>query len=100
LAAAKAKTLLKAAAGHRLCALRLLLISTGLRRGEVLALTWADIDLAGGQLRLRRDLQRIKRELISGTPKTTRSVRTVSSPSGGSPHSPPTGRPSGTARSR
>lgn len=74
------KALLKAAHGHRLYALWLLLVSTGLRRGEALGLTWSDIDLAAGQLRVRRNLQRIKRELIFGTPKTTRSVRTVSLP--------------------
>jgi integrase len=78
--AAEAKMLLKAAHSHRLYALWLLLVSTGLRRGEVLGLTWADIDLANGQLRVRRNLQRIKRELIFGTPKTMRSVRTVSLP--------------------
>ncbi|MGW0553331.1 tyrosine-type recombinase/integrase [Streptomyces sp. NPDC002926] len=78
--AGEAKLLLKASRAHRLYALWLLLISTGLRRGEVLGLTWADVDLAAGQLRVRRNLQRIKRELIFGTPKTARSIRTVSLP--------------------
>ncbi|MDX2649078.1 tyrosine-type recombinase/integrase [Streptomyces sp. PA03-1a] len=78
--AAEAKMLLKAARDHRLYALWLLLVSTGLRRGEVLGLTWADVDLTNGQLRVRRNLQRIKRELIFGTPKTMRSVRTISLP--------------------
>ncbi|MFF7675625.1 site-specific integrase [Actinacidiphila glaucinigra] len=73
-------TLLKAARDHRLYALWLLLASTGLRRGEVLGLTWADVDPTNGQLRVRRNLRRIKRELIFGTPKTMRSVRTVSLP--------------------
>lgn len=35
---------------HRLYSLWLLLVSTGLRRGEVLALTWSDIDMANGRL--------------------------------------------------
>jgi integrase len=78
--AAEARLLLRAARDHRLYALWLLLVSTGLRRGEVLGLTWSDVDLAGGQLRVRRNLQRIKRELIFGTPKTARSIRTVSLP--------------------
>ncbi len=78
--AAEARILLKTARNHRLYALWLLLISTGLRRGEALALTWSDIDLAAGQLRVRRNLQRIKRELLFGTPKTARSLRTVSLP--------------------
>ncbi|MFE3016716.1 tyrosine-type recombinase/integrase [Streptomyces sp. NPDC059256] len=76
----EARLLLKTARSHRLYALWLLLISTGLRRGEVLGLTWADIDFAAGQMRVRRNLQRIRRELIFGTPKTTRSIRTVSLP--------------------
>ncbi|MFD7321391.1 tyrosine-type recombinase/integrase [Streptomyces sp. NPDC059875] len=78
--AGEARLLLKTARPHRLYALWLLLVSTGLRRGEVLGLTWADVDLAAGQLRVRRNLQRIKRELIFGTPKTARSIRTVSLP--------------------
>ncbi|MYS24683.1 Site-specific recombinase XerD [Streptomyces sp. DvalAA-14] len=78
----EAKMLLKTAKGHRLYALWLLLVSTGLRRGEVLALTWDDIDLDRGQLRVRRNLQRIKKELLFGTPKTARSLRTISLPQG------------------
>ncbi|WP_329280944.1 site-specific integrase [Streptomyces sp. NBC_00691] len=58
----------------------LLMVSTGLRRREVLALTWSDVDLGAGQLRVRRNLQRIKRELLFGTPTTARSIRTVSLP--------------------
>ncbi|CAM5468391.1 site-specific integrase [Streptomyces pilosus] len=78
--AGEVRLLLKVARPHRLYALWLLLISTGLRRGEVLSLTWSDIDLSAGTLRVRRNVQRIRRELIFGTPKTMRSVRTVSLP--------------------
>ncbi|MEU4061825.1 tyrosine-type recombinase/integrase [Streptomyces wedmorensis] len=78
--AGETRLLLRTARDHRLYALWLLMVSTGLRRGEVLALTWSDIDLSAGQLRVRRNLQRIKRELLFGTPKTTRSIRTVSLP--------------------
>ncbi len=78
--AGEVRLLLKVARPHRLYALWLLLISTGLRRGEVLGLTWSDIDLTAGTLRVRRNVQRIRRELIFGTPKTMRSVRTVSLP--------------------
>ncbi|MGW4931619.1 tyrosine-type recombinase/integrase [Streptomyces sp. NPDC004166] len=77
---AEVRILLKTARTHRLYALWLLLVSTGLRRGEALALTWSDIDLTNRQLRVRRNVQRIRRELLFGTPKTTRSIRTVSLP--------------------
>ncbi|WP_314416556.1 tyrosine-type recombinase/integrase [Streptomyces kroppenstedtii] len=78
--AAEVRLLLKTAQPHRLYALWLLLVSTGLRRGEALGLTWSDINLTAGTLRVRRNVQRIRRELIFGTPKTTRSVRTISLP--------------------
>jgi integrase len=42
--------------------------------------SWSDVGLSAGQLRVRRNLQRIKRELLFGTPKTARSIRTVSLP--------------------
>lgn len=74
------RLLLKTAQPHRLYAMWLLLVATGLRRGEVLGLTWSDIDLAAGTLRVRRNVQRIRRELLFGTPKTMRSVRTISLP--------------------
>ncbi|MBV1939871.1 site-specific integrase [Streptomyces sp. BV286] len=78
--AAEVRLLLKTAQPHRLYALWLLLVSTGLRRGEALGLTWTDVDLTAGTLRVRRNVQRIRRELIFGTPKTMRSVRTISLP--------------------
>jgi integrase len=76
----EAPLLLKAANSHRLHALWHLLVATGLRRGEVLGLTWADIDLTARQLRVRRNLQRLNKGLIFGTPKTARSLRTVALP--------------------
>ncbi|WP_432109621.1 tyrosine-type recombinase/integrase [Streptomyces sp. AA1529] len=76
----EARMLLKTARDHRLYALWLLLISTGLRRGEALALTWEDVDFERKQLRVRRNVQRIRRELVFGTPKTKRSLRTISLP--------------------
>ncbi|MFF2129482.1 tyrosine-type recombinase/integrase [Streptomyces olivochromogenes] len=78
--AAEARLMLKTARSQRLYALWLLLVSTGLRRGEALALTWSDVDLTNGQLRVRRNVQRIRRELIFGSPKTMRSIRTVPLP--------------------
>ncbi|WP_344639267.1 site-specific integrase [Kitasatospora cystarginea] len=78
---AERAALLHAAAGQAGCesvlALWLLLVSTGLRRGEALGLTWSDVDLNSRQLRVRRNLQRVKGRLVFGTPKTARLLRTI-----------------------
>jgi len=47
---------LDAARGERLEALYVLAISTGMRRGELMGLTWRDVDLDRGKLSLRRSL--------------------------------------------
>jgi integrase len=56
-------------------------LSLGLRLGEVLGLTWPDVDLEHGQLSVRQSLQQIRGQgLVLRPPKTRRSVRTVSLP--------------------
>jgi integrase len=52
------RQLLEAARGDRLEALYVLAIHTGMRRGELLALKWADIDLDLATVRVRRTLTR------------------------------------------
>lgn len=54
-----------------------LLLSTGMRRGEVAALKWTDVDLANGRLRVRRTVNRVDGELVTSTPKTKQARRTV-----------------------
>jgi integrase len=73
--------LLKAARGDRLEPLIVLMLGTGLRRGEALALHWSDVDLAVGHVRVRWTLARIDRRLIFDEPKTERSRRFVPLPS-------------------
>jgi integrase len=73
--------LLEAAKGDRLEPLIVLMLGTGLRRGEALALHWSDVDLAAGHLRVRWTLSRIDRHLIFDEPKTERSRRFVPLPS-------------------
>jgi len=53
------------------------LVSTGLRRGEALALRWQDVDLTNGVLRVRGTLSRVDGHLVIGEPKTERSRRDV-----------------------
>jgi integrase len=54
---------------------------TGLRRGEVLGLYWADVDLENGTLTVRRSLETTsKGGLVFKQPKSKQSRRTVSLP--------------------
>lgn len=50
----QAKTLLEAAKGNRLEVAYLVLLSYGLRRGELLGLAWADLDAEVGKLAVRQ----------------------------------------------
>jgi integrase len=73
--------LLEAAKDDRLHPLIVLMLGTGLRRGEALALHWRDVDLAGGHVRVRLTLSRVERALVFDEPKTSQSRRFVSLPS-------------------
>jgi integrase len=72
--------LLEAARGDRLEPLIVLMLGTGLRRGEALALHWSDTDLSHGHVRVRWTLSRVDRQLIFDEPKTERSRRFVPLP--------------------
>jgi integrase len=53
----------------------MLLLLYGLRRGEVLALRWRDIDQADGEIRIRQQIQRNNGELRIGMLKTAAARR-------------------------
>src|SRR5262249_12687506 len=73
--------LLAALKGHWLEPLAVLALSTGARRGEILALRWGDLDLDRATLRIARSLeQTIAEGLKFKSPKTARGVRTISLP--------------------
>lgn len=55
----------------------LLELGTGMRRGEILALKWSDLNFATGELRIERQVYIIKAEVIISVPKTKASIRTV-----------------------
>ncbi len=57
--------------------LLLLELTTGLRRGELLALQWDDLDFQTGELRVQRQVQRIRGELTVTQPKTRSSIRSI-----------------------
>ena len=55
----------------------LLELGTGMRRGEILALKWSDLNFKTGELRIERQVYIIKAEVIISAPKTKASIRTV-----------------------
>jgi integrase len=55
----QAGKLLEAARGSRIEALLLVAVTTGMRRGELLALHWDDVDLEKGVLYIRRTMSKI-----------------------------------------
>jgi integrase len=77
LSIAEVAALLEAAKDSRHATLFGLLVSTGLRRGEALALRWQDVDLANGLLRVHGTLSRVGGHLVISEPKTDRSRRDV-----------------------
>lgn len=71
------RALLEAAKDSRYQPLFALLVNTGLRRGEALALRWSDVDLTNETLRVRGTLARENGELVITDTKTRRSRRTL-----------------------
>lgn len=63
-------------------ALFALIAATGMRKGEALALRWADIDLKAGTVTVRGTLSRVGKKLIVTTPKTKSSHRVLPVPDG------------------
>lgn len=63
-----------------LYAVYVLILVLGLRKGEVLGLTWDDIDLDAGELSIGRQLQRVSRQLLHRETKTATSDATLPLP--------------------
>jgi integrase len=75
------KRIIAAAEGDRLEALWIAAATVGLRKGEVLALTWDALDLRARQLTVYGSLRRVPgKGLIVIPPKTERGVRVVALP--------------------
>lgn len=53
------------------------LFYTGLRVGELLALTWDDLDFANNVINVNKTYARVGKSFITTTPKTNKSVRSV-----------------------
>lgn len=59
-----------------------LIAATGMRKGEALALKWADVDFDAGTVSVRGTLSRVDGKLTVTTPKTRTSRRTLPVPEG------------------
>lgn len=78
--AVQVRRFLESVRGHRLEALFIVAIVTGLRQGELLGLRWSDLDLRAGTLTVRHALQRVDGKLQLVETKTARSRRTIPLP--------------------
>jgi integrase len=76
--AEQSRRLLAAAEGDRLEALYVVALTTGMRLGELLALSWNNVDLDGAALSVRGTLYRSGGTLNIAEPKTAGSRRHVS----------------------
>jgi integrase len=76
----EARTLLQTARTDRLYALWVVALTLGLRRAELLGLTWPMIDLDHGTLRVVQGVQRVAGRLVLDELKSERSHRTLPLP--------------------
>jgi integrase len=65
---------------NALYAAYVLILVLGLRKGEVLGLTWSDVDLDAAELTIGRQLQRVRGELLHRETKTEASDATLPLP--------------------
>lgn len=77
---AQAQLFLVALKGDRLEAFYTVAVALGLRRGEALALKWADVDLEAGTIAVHASLQRLEGQIGLYPTKNRSSTRTVQMP--------------------
>jgi integrase len=73
----EARRFLETVRSHRLEALYVLALSTGMRQGELLALKWRDVDTEGSVVQVRTTLKYVKGQYIIAETKTKRSRRKI-----------------------
>lgn len=74
---AQVRQFLADVADHRLSAMYLLTVTTGMRRGEVIGLRWPDVDMDAGVAHIRHTVLQLGGTVVDGTPKTKKSRRIV-----------------------
>lgn len=52
-------------------------LTTGLRLGEICALSWDDLDIENKTITVNKNVQRVNGEIVINTPKTKSSIRTI-----------------------
>jgi integrase len=77
---AQVQTVLADLRGRILGLMATTLLGTGMRRGELLALRWADVDLDRGRLRVEQSLEQTRAGLRFKAPKTRHGRRSISIP--------------------
>jgi integrase len=82
LTAEQARVLLDTAREGRFEAIYVLALTLGMRRGEILGLSWSDVDLDNRALRVNQAVQRLKDGLKITELKTERSRRAIALPDG------------------
>src|SRR6266571_1590779 len=76
----QAQKLLETAKGHRLEAILTLALATGMRRGELLALRWRDIDFESRSLQIQRSVMHLPGGHRIHEPKTASGKRRITLP--------------------
>ena len=76
----QARHFLDSVLDHRWYSLYVLAITTGMRRGEILGLTWEAVDFEQGILSIHHTVQYMDGRIIEGEPKTSGSRRTIAMP--------------------
>lgn len=80
LSAAELSRVLDAARSSRYYPALVLCAATGLRRGELMALKWRDVDLSAGTLAVRGTVNRVDAKLVITEPKSDRAGRVIPLP--------------------
>ena len=77
---AQATTLLQALSGRSIYPIAALALATGMRRGELLALRWQDVDLDRARLRVEQAIEQTSAGLRFKAPKTRHGRRLIALP--------------------
>jgi integrase len=73
----QALRLIETAQGHRMEALFVLALVTGMWRGEIIGLKWSDVNLTDGVISVQRSLVELKGGIIESKPKSSRGYRSI-----------------------